>query len=129
MEIKLSDFKLPDHGERPLLVEGAGGLYVPLNEQDCMIDLIEYLGLPVILVSRHYLGSINHTLLSINALKNRGIKIAGLVFSGGDNAESARIITKLAGVPVMADIPEMDVSSGEPIGRALRSLVRPLGGK
>ncbi|MCP9237891.1 dethiobiotin synthase [Lewinella sp. JB7] len=109
VEIRLGDFVLPDSGDRPLLVEGAGGLMVPLNENDCMIDLAVRLGLSVILVSRHYLGSINHTLLSIEVLRTRGCRIAGIVFSGGDNPESARIIEKMGGVPVLATLPEMPV--------------------
>ena len=107
IEIRLTDFELPDTGDRPLLVEGAGGLLVPLNERDTMLDLVQHLGLPVILVSRHYLGSINHTLLSIEVLRGRGCRLAGIVFSGGDNPESARIIKQLSGVPVLAELPEL----------------------
>ncbi|MFM7017354.1 dethiobiotin synthase [Flavobacterium sp.] len=74
-----------------LVIEGAGGLLVPLNDTDCIIDLIqkEY---KVILVSRHYLGSINHTLLSFEALKNRNIPIAGILFSGEENKATEEII-------------------------------------
>jgi dethiobiotin synthetase len=69
-----------------LIVEGAGGLMVPLNENFLMIDLIQQLGLPVILVSRHYLGSINHTLLSIEYLNNQSIPLLGIIFNGNENA-------------------------------------------
>ena len=74
-----------------LVIEGAGGLLVPLNETDSIIDLIqnEY---KVILVSRHYLGSINHTLLSFEALKNRNIKVDGIIFSGDENQATEEII-------------------------------------
>jgi len=74
-----------------LVIEGAGGLLVPLNDTDCIIDLIqkEY---KVILVSRHYLGSINHTLLSFEALKNKNIPIAGILFSGEENKATEEII-------------------------------------
>ena len=119
LEISLDDFTLPDTGDRPLLVEGAGGLLVPLNERDCMIDLVRQLGLPVILVSRHYLGSINHTLLSVEVLRGRGCEVAGIVFSGGDNAESARIIARLSGVPILAELPEL----GEINAAALRAFL------
>ncbi len=122
VEIRLSDFELPDSGGRPLLVEGAGGLMVPLNETDCMIDLVSYLRLPVILVSRHYLGSINHTLCSLEVLRHRGMQVAGLIFSGGQNEESARIIRKMGRVPVLASLPELaevtPESLREVIGRA-----------
>ena len=74
-----------------LVIEGAGGVLAPLNETDCVIDLIqkEY---KVILVSRHYLGSINHTLLTFEALKSRGIAIAGIIFSGDENQATESII-------------------------------------
>lgn len=107
IDIDLADFRLPDTAERPLLVEGAGGLLVPLNERHCMIDLVAHLRLPVILVSRHYLGSINHTLMSIEVLRARGLELAGLIFSGGDNAESERIITAHSGAAVLARLPEL----------------------
>ena len=106
--IELTDFTLPERtSDRPLLVEGAGGLLVPINERDTMLDLATHLRLPVILVSRHYLGSINHTLLSLEVLRNRGVPLAGLVFSGGRNEESARIISKMGRVPVLATLPEL----------------------
>ena len=74
-----------------LVIEGAGGLFVPLNETDFVIDLIQP-DYKVIVVSRHYLGSINHTLLTIEALKNRGIPIAGIIFNGNENLPTETII-------------------------------------
>jgi dethiobiotin synthetase len=74
-----------------LVIEGAGGLLVPLNENDCIIDLIQK-DYKIILVSRHYLGSINHTLLSFEALKNRNLKVDGIIFSGDENKASEEII-------------------------------------
>jgi dethiobiotin synthetase len=75
------------------MIEGAGGLMVPLNEQGLLyIDLLQQWNLPVILVSRHYLGSINHTLLSIEALKNRNIQIEMIVFNGDENSATESII-------------------------------------
>ena len=74
-----------------LVIEGAGGLFVPLNNLDCVIDLIQP-DYKVVIVSRHYLGSINHTLLTIEALKNRKINIAGIVFSGDENQSTESII-------------------------------------
>ena len=74
-----------------LVIEGAGGIFVPLNNSDCIIDLIqkEY---KVIVVSRHYLGSINHTLLTFEALKNRKINVSGIIFSGDENKATEEII-------------------------------------
>jgi dethiobiotin synthetase len=74
-----------------LVIEGAGGLFVPLNDSDCIIDLIKP-DYKAIVVSRHYLGSINHTLLTIAALKARNIEIAGIIFSGHENKSSETII-------------------------------------
>ena len=74
-----------------LVIEGAGGVFVPLNNQDCIIDLIKK-DYKVLLVSRHYLGSINHTLLTFEALKNRNIPLAGIIFSGDENKASEEII-------------------------------------
>ncbi len=74
-----------------LVIEGAGGVLVPINNQDCIIDLIQK-DYKVLLVSRHYLGSINHTLLTFEALKNRNIPLAGIIFSGDENKASEEII-------------------------------------
>ena len=74
-----------------LVIEGAGGVFVPLNAKDCVVDLIQP-DYKVIVVSRHYLGSINHTLLTIEALQNRKIKIAGIIFSGDENKATEEII-------------------------------------
>jgi len=108
VEIKLSDFELPETNGRPLIVEGAGGLLVPINDQETITDLIIQLGLPVILVSRHYLGSINHTLLSIALLKQKNIPIAGLIYSGGDSPETVRIIGEQTGVWPLVELPELE---------------------
>ena len=76
-----------------LVIEGAGGVLVPLNDADSIVDLIqkEY---KTIVVSRHYLGSINHTLLTIEALKSRKISVAGIIFSGDENKATEEIIIK-----------------------------------
>lgn len=76
-----------------LVIEGAGGVFVPLNDTECIIDLIQP-DYKVIVVSRHYLGSISHTLLTVEALKNRNITIAGIIFSGTENKSSEEIILK-----------------------------------
>ncbi|RXR35336.1 dethiobiotin synthase [Flavobacterium piscinae] len=80
-----------------LVIEGAGGLFVPLNQTATILDLIQP-DYKVIVVSRHYLGSINHTLLTIEALQNRKIAIAGIVFSGDENPATESIILSKTGV-------------------------------
>ncbi len=91
--------------ENHLVVEGAGGLFVPLNDSDCVIDLIKP-DYKVIVVSRHYLGSINHTLLTIEALKGRKIEIAGIVFNGKENQSTESIILKKTGIKCIGRIDE-----------------------
>jgi dethiobiotin synthetase len=79
--------------DNQLLIEGAGGLMVPLNNHALIIDLIKQLNAEVILVSQNYLGSINHTLLSIEALKQRNIPVKGLIFNGDENISTEDYIT------------------------------------
>lgn len=91
--------------EGSLIVEGAGGLLVPINDTGTTIaDLAKQWALPVIIVSRHYLGSINHTLLTIEVLKSRKMDIAGIIFVGDENRETEQIIAR-TGVPVFGRIP------------------------
>ncbi|MGO1788523.1 MAG: dethiobiotin synthase [Sphingobacterium sp.] len=91
MALQLVDFHLPKH-EKNLLIEGAGGLFVPLNEQELMIDLIEAWNIPVIIVCSEYLGSINHSLLSFYALQQRNIQTAYVVLNGIRSESTARIL-------------------------------------
>ena len=111
--IQLSDFSLPTV-DGNLIVEGAGGLMVPMNSQgDLYIDLIQKFNLPVILVSMHYLGSINHTLLSIEALKSRNIQIEGIVFVGDENQATEKIILQKTNVRMIARIPLTETISSD----------------
>ncbi len=86
-----------------LVIEGAGGILVPLNDTDCVVDVIQA-DYKVIVVSRHYLGSINHTLLTIEALKNRKIDIAGIIFSGDENKATESIILNKTGIKCIGRI-------------------------
>ena len=88
--INLQKIKEPQT-ENHLVVEGAGGLLVPLNDTDTITDLIQS-DYKVILVSRHYLGSINHTLLSFEYLKSKNIAVAGIIFSGDKNESTESIL-------------------------------------
>jgi dethiobiotin synthetase len=96
---KIKEPKTDSH----LVIEGAGGILVPLNDSDCIIDLIQK-DYKVIVVSRHYLGSINHTLLTIEALKSRKISVAGIIFSGDENKATEEIILKKTGVKFIGRI-------------------------
>ena len=86
-----------------LVVEGAGGIFVPLNETQSVVDIIQS-DYKVIVVSRHYVGSINHTLLTVEALQNRKLSIAGIIFSGEENTSSESIILKRTGLPCIGRI-------------------------
>lgn len=86
-----------------LVIEGAGGIFVPLNTTETIIDLIQP-DYNVIVVSRHYLGSINHTLLTIEVLQNRKINIAGIIFNGEENKSSEEIILNKTGVKCIGRI-------------------------
>lgn len=103
VKISLSDFKIPET-KNHLVIEGAGGCLVPLNDNEFIVDLILHLNTQVILVADLYLGSINHTLLTIEALTKRNIKIKGLIFNGESNPESEQIILKHAGLPCLLRI-------------------------
>jgi len=92
-----------------LIVEGAGGLMVPLNNEFLIINLIKKLGIEAVLVSQNYLGSINHTLLSIYVLKNYGISIRGIIFNGNEDISSKDFILKNSGLKLLGHIPEYHV--------------------
>jgi dethiobiotin synthetase len=104
IEIALSDFSIPKN-YNTLLIEGAGGLMVPLNSRETVADLVKHLNLPLILVSRNYLGSINHTMLSIELLKNKGIEIAGIIFNGEANPATESWILNNSELKCVARIP------------------------
>ena len=97
IKINPIDFKIPET-ENNLIIEGAGGLMVPLNQEFLIIDLIKLLNAEVILVSQNYLGSINHTLLSIDSLKSRNIPIKGIIFNGEESIPSEKLILKYSGI-------------------------------
>ena len=87
-----------------LIIEGAGGLLVPLNNKDTILNLIKKTKCEVILISKHYLGSINHSLMSIEILKNNNIPIKGILFNGEENKETEDIIVKMTGINVLGRI-------------------------
>ncbi len=102
--ITKANINLPQ-SDNHIVVETAGGIMSPLAYNYLNIDLIEELNLPVILVSNNYLGSINHTLLSIAALKQRSIRLKGIVYSGESNHSTESFIKQYKGIPVLFSIP------------------------
>ncbi|CAD5252945.1 MULTISPECIES: dethiobiotin synthase [unclassified Imperialibacter] len=103
VEISMTKIKLPQTNNC-LIIEGAGGLLVPLNDYDFVSDLIIEFKAEVILVANLYLGSINHTLLSAEYLKTHKVPVAGIIFNGPANPESEQIIMAKTGWPVLLHI-------------------------
>ncbi|WP_205503969.1 dethiobiotin synthase [Rufibacter psychrotolerans] len=103
VRLSLDQITLPQT-QNHLIVEGAGGLMVPLNERELVLDLIQKLQLEVVLVSRNYLGSINHTLTSLEVLKYRNIPVAGIIFNGEPNASTEEFILNYSQLPALPRI-------------------------
>lgn len=115
-EISLSAINIPNTSNT-LVIEGAGGLLVPLNRKEFMIDMIQKFDAEVVLVIQNYLGSINHTLLSVEALKNRGLKILGMVFNGPPHQLSEDIILEHTGLKLLGRINKETELNKEVIAR------------
>ena len=98
-----------------LIIEGAGGLLVPINDSEMILDVVKKLDAELILVSRHYLGSINHTLLSALALKEYGIKVKGIIFNGDEIEGTESIILQHTGYRLLGRIEEEEVVNKEMI--------------
>jgi len=92
----------------PLIVEGAGGLMVPVTRQLLQIDLFKHWGAPVVLCARTGLGTINHTLLSVEALRNRNMTLHGILFIGDDNPDNIRTIAELSGARILGRLPWLE---------------------
>ncbi|QMW02194.1 dethiobiotin synthase [Spirosoma foliorum] len=112
--IDLTEIILPETDQN-LIIELAGGLMVPLNNHDLTIDLVKNLGLPVILVSRNYLGSINHTLLSVEACRSRNIPLLGILFNGPTVEATESFILSYTGLPCLGRIGQEEVMNKEVI--------------
>ena len=122
--LRLGDI-VPPATAAPLVVEGAGGLLVPIDDESTMIDLIAGLGLPVVLVARSTLGTLNHTLLSLEALRARGIPVAGVVMSGEPSAGNRLGIERFGKVRVLAEIPRLASVDADVVAELARG-VEPL---
>lgn len=103
--IDTETLRLPDSGERQLVIEGTGGLMVPLTARTLYIDIFERWQLPVVLCARTGLGTINHSLLSIEALRKRQIRILGIAFIGERNAETESAICEIGRVRWLGRLP------------------------
>lgn len=102
----------------PLIIEGAGGLMVPLNRENLMINQFKKWNLPVILCARTGLGTINHTLLSCEALWARKIPILGIAFIGAENEDNMRTIGEFSGERILGRLPLLDTLNAESLKKA-----------
>lgn len=110
LQLSLEHIKAPVT-DKNLIIEGAGGLLVPLNHQDMVIDIARQVDCQVVLVSNLYLGSINHTLLSVQYLNELGLAVAGIVFNGPSNPASEEIILAHSGYKLLLQLPRLDAVS------------------
>lgn len=102
-KVDLNKIKLPSTNEA-LIIEGAGGILVPLNREKLILDLVAKWDVEVIVVSRNYLGSINHTLLTIQALQERNITIKGIIFNDTPNEPTESVILEYTGVTFLGRV-------------------------
>jgi dethiobiotin synthetase len=107
VQINIKDITIP-RTDNFLVIEGAGGLMVPINSNQTVADLIKFLNTSAIVVSKNYLGSINHTLLTIEALKTRNIPIIGILFNGQHTPESENIICSISNIKSLGRIDHTD---------------------
>lgn len=112
LTVQLDDFVLPETTNE-IIIEGAGGVLVPINDNDFVIDVARELGCPIILVANLYLGSINHTLLTVDYLKRNKIPVKGIIFNGESNLESETIIEKHSGYKVLLRLPKLSMINKE----------------
>lgn len=114
IRIDLNSIKTPQT-DNVLIIELAGGLLVPLNDRDLSIDWVAQSGLPVVLVSRNYLGSINHTLLSVEACRSRRVPIIGLVFNGPTVPATETFVLNYTGLPCLGRIGQEELITKETV--------------
>ncbi len=120
--VKIDHWKLtPPESSRPLVIEGAGGLLVPLDKTTLFADVFARWRIPTILCARTGLGTINHTLLSIEAVRRRGIPLVGVAFIGPENADTQATIAHMGGVRVLGRLPFLEVLNRDNLRRAFRA--------
>ncbi|MBE2246033.1 MAG: dethiobiotin synthase [Candidatus Competibacteraceae bacterium] len=104
MEIQIQQLEVPIT-ERPLLIEGAGGIMAPINSQQTMLDFVKHHHCEIVVVSRNYVGSINHTLLTLEIIQQQQLPLIGIIFNDNDYYQSIPFITNYAKVQVIGEIP------------------------
>ena len=108
MKIDLARIQVPAGVAEPIIAEGAGGILVPINDSDLMLDLARHVGFPILIAARSALGTINHTLLTVRALRCAKMCIKGVVMIGDRNKDNERSVEHFGAVPVVGWIPRLD---------------------
>lgn len=127
LEITMSDFRLPQ-SDKKICIEGAGGLTVPLNESRMTyLDVFRFWNIPVYIVTKHYLGSINHTLLTLHLAQKEGLKVVGLIVNGERHEPSERIYKQHFPEYKITFIPKLDNITSESISKAAEQWKNQLG--
>lgn len=119
--IDAESLNVPDTGERPLVIEGAGGLMVPLNRNTLYIEVFSRWRLPVVLCARTALGTINHSLLLVEALRNRKIEILGIAFIGKRNSDSESAICEIGRVRKLGRLPRLSPLTANTLQAAFKA--------
>lgn len=126
VHIDMRQITVPEFKQRHLVVEGAGGVLVPLNDRDLMVDLINQLQLPTIVVARSTLGTINHTLLTLQALRGAGVQVLGVILNGELNPRNADAIRSFGNTRILGQVEQISPLTASGISLASRKLFNEL---
>lgn len=121
VRIDLSRIQPPQNAAGPIVAEGAGGILVPINDSEWMLDLARHLGFPVLIAARAGLGTINHTLLTVRALRCAKMPVKGVVMIGHRNQDNERSIERFGAIPVIGRIPWLDTINRETLLAVFRA--------
>lgn len=120
VRIDLARIQPPANLAKPIVAEGAGGILVPINDSELMLDLARHLGVPIVIAARSALGTINHTLLTVRALRCAKMPVQGVVMIGHRNTDNERAVERYGGVAVMGWIPWLDTIDRETLLNVFR---------
>ena len=120
VRIDLGRIQPPANSARPIIAEGAGGILVPINDSELMLDLARHLGFPIVIAARAALGTINHSLLTVHALRCAKMAVKGIVMIGRRNRENERSVEHFSGVPVVGTVPWLEIINREALLKVFR---------
>ena len=121
VKIDLARIRVPVKVDKPVIVEGAGGILVPINDSESMLDLARHLGFPILIAARAALGTINHTLLTVRALRCAKMSVKGVVMIGSRNKDNERSVEHFGAAPVVGWIPWLDKIDRQTLLQVFRS--------